>query len=83
MNTSEFLEAPIKVEAKMSDGQLQPHSVVWQGRQYTVITVGRQWAAQDGTHILIEVHDGSRMEIQLGNDLNWRLLRYWPTTASV
>ncbi len=61
MNTPEFVDAPIKVEAKMSDRQLHPQTVVWQGRKYAVIAIGRQWTAEDGTHVLLEVHDGSRM----------------------
>lgn len=82
MNTPNFVDAPIRVEAKMTDQQLRPQTIVWQGRKYAVIAIGRQWTAEDGTHVLLEVHDGSRMEVQLGNDLNWRLLRHWPATTT-
>ena len=83
MNSPQFPDTPIKVDAKMTNGHLEPQTVTWDKNQYTVVTIGRQWTDKDGTHILIEVHDGSRMEIKLDHTLNWRLQRYWPTITTV
>jgi len=83
MNTPIFPDASIKVEARMIAGQLQPQTIVWQQQTYTVMAIGRQWSAEDGAHLLLELHDQSRMEIRLGNNLTWRLLRHWPATTSV
>ena len=83
MTDAHFIDAPVKVEANLVEGQVKPQSITWQGRLYQVIGVGRQWAAQDGIHLLVELHDQSRMEICLGPDLNWQLCRYWPATTLV
>lgn len=83
MSSPQFADSPIKVEAHMTDERIRPQTIIWGNQTYTVTVIGRQWSEEDGTHILIEVHDSSRMEIKLGNDLNWRLQRYWPPTVTV
>ena len=83
MNGSQILNIPITVEAKMSGRHIQPQRIIWNNRQYRVIGLGRQWADEEGRHILVEVHDGGRMEIRLGNDSDWVLTRHWPATTAV
>jgi hypothetical protein len=81
MHKSQPIDAPVEVEANLADGKVNPQSVTWLGQQYQVIGVGRQWQAENGTHVLIELHDQSRMEVCLGQNLRWQLCRYWPATA--
>jgi hypothetical protein len=81
MSESQPVDVSINVDSKMSEGKLQPQTVTWRGRRFQVIGVGRQWADNHGTYILVELHDHSRMEIRLGYDLNWQLCRYWPVSA--
>jgi len=78
MTIPQILDSPIQVEAQMTGQQIQPQTITWRQQTQAVIATGRQWTEADGRHILVEVLDGSRMEIRLGTDLSWRLLRYWP-----
>ena len=77
----EFLDIPIQVEAHIQNDRLQPQRISWRQQTYSVIGLGRQWAEADGKHILVETHDGSRMEILYTLDFNWRLQRYWPALS--
>jgi hypothetical protein len=36
-----------------SHGQIRPRSFVYQGRTIPVDSIGRQWLARDGVHILV------------------------------
>lgn len=74
------LNEAITVTAHMLPEQIQPQTITWRKQNYTVTSIGRQWQGEDGRHILVEVHDGSRMEIRLGADIRWYLERYWPAT---
>lgn len=78
MNTPQTLDEPISVEAQLSGERLRPQQITWRGQTYTVIYIGRQWAEESSTCVLVELHDGSRMEIRLLPNLRWRLRRYWP-----
>ena len=77
MNKLQFINEPIRVKATMDDGYFHPQKITWREQIYTVVTVGRQWATDDGTHILVEVHDGSRMEVRLDCGFRWNLDKYW------
>lgn len=79
MTNVAYFDDVITVTAAIAfDGQTSPKTLTWQGDQYQVITVGRQWESEDGRHILIEVAGGDRFELQLSRaDLLWRLKRAW------
>jgi len=83
MSNPQLLNEPIIVKALLNGEQLYPETVRWQNRSYQVISIGRQWLDEQGTHVLLEVHDGSRMEVVLGHNLAWRLRYYWPTGTTV
>ncbi len=78
MNSPQFLDDPISVEAHLSGKLLYPEALDWRGQTYAVVSVGRQWTEDNAPHVLIELHDGCRMEIKLLADLSWRLCSYWP-----
>jgi len=46
-----------------------------------VISVGRQWSEGDKTHILLELDDGSRMEVTYVATRAWQVTRYWAPPA--
>ena len=79
MTNVAYFDDVITVTAAIAlDGQTSPKTFTWQGTQYRVITIGRQWESEDGRHILIEVAGGDRFELQLSRaDLLWRLKRAW------
>ena len=81
MHKSQPIEDSVQVEASLTDGKVNPQTVTWQGRQYQVIGIGRQWQEANGTHVLIELHDQSRMEVCMGANLSWQLCRYWPAAT--
>ena len=83
MLTIEQLDLPIQVEAQISDQTLHLQSITWKNQVYAVIGQGRQWSSSEGKHVLVELHDGSRMEVRCGQDFAWRLLRYWPPAITV
>ena len=66
MTEMEFLNEPIAVTSAIDDqGQVKPQTMIWRGRPYTIVSVGRQWDQTGNRHILIEGSDGSRFEIML------------------
>ena len=79
----QFVEEPVAVEALLSDGRVTPQQVTWRGRTQLVLSVGRQWQEADGRHVLVELYDGSRMELLLQTDLQWVMRRYWPPVFAV
>lgn len=79
----QILDDPISVEALMHNESLQPQNISWRQQTYTVIGLGRQWVGTDGKHILVENHDGSRMELVYNLELGWRLHRYWAAIINV
>ena len=85
MTQTKFFDEPIAVTASVDQaGQTTPVSLTWQGKDYALTVVGRQWDAEDGRHVLVESATGDRFEIQLSReDLLWRLKRSWSeeTTA--
>ncbi len=83
MNALQFVDDKIIVNATLDKGRLNPKTVTWQDKTYTVISVGRQWSKGDTTHVLVELHTGSRMEIKMTPNFIWRLQRYWPAIFAV
>ncbi len=77
MNLPQRLNDAIVVEGNLRGELVFPKKITWREKQYQVISVGRQWSESDITHILLEVDDGSRMEITYATKKAWRLLRYW------
>jgi hypothetical protein len=79
MAQTKFFDEPIAVTASVDHaGQTTPVSLTWQGKDYVLTVVGRQWDAEDGRHVLVESATGDRFEIQLSReDLLWRLKRSW------
>jgi len=79
MADTKFFNEAITVTASIDrDGQTNPKSFSWQGQNYVLISVGRQWEADDGRHVLVEAANGDRFEIQLSReDLVWYLRRAW------
>ncbi len=82
MSEVQFLREPVQVEAHISAGGLRPEAVRWQETDYAVVSVGRQWPAADGVHVLVEVYNGARMELVFGGN-RWHLQRYWPVDGLV
>ena len=79
MADTKFLNEVITVTASIdSEGQTLPQNFTWQGKSYTLVSVGRQWETDDGRHVLVEAANGDRFEIQLSReDLVWYLRRAW------
>jgi hypothetical protein len=45
---------PIRVQADFDpQGQIRPRAFVYQGRSVAVDSIGRQWQARDGQHMLV------------------------------
>ncbi len=84
MQNSEWLDESIFVEGGLRGEMLVPRKVVWRKKPLTVISVGRQWEEDDLTHVLVELHNHSRMELTFSHQLGWRVVRYWlPPAAAV
>jgi hypothetical protein len=83
MTHSQFLDDPVSVDANLRNNRLFPKTIRWREQDFVVTTIGRQWAEEGGNHVLVELHNGSRMEITLLGDLSWRLWRYWPPVYAV
>ncbi len=84
MQNSEWLDEAILVEGGLRGELLVPRKVVWRGKTLTVVSTGRQWLADDITHVLVELHDRSRMELTFSHQSGWRVVRYWlPPAATV
>ena len=79
----QFVDEPVLVDALLSGGRVMPQTVTWREKSQVVLSVGRQWAAEDGTHVLVELYDGSRMELLLQANLRWVVRRYWPPVFAV
>jgi hypothetical protein len=79
MTNPEFLDDPITATGTIdSQGQLSVQSFTWQGQQYPVVTIGRQWADEAGRHLLVEAAGGVRFELLLRRrDLIWSVQRVW------
>ena len=82
MSTAQFLNETVTVEASLKNDRLQPQAITWRGQTYRVTAVGRQWSEDDNTFVLVEIHDGSRMEIVLGANLTWQVRQFWPATTA-
>jgi hypothetical protein len=81
MVNPEFFDDPIEITLTMdSQGQISLQNFTWQGQQYPVVAVGRQWDEDDGRHVMAEAADGARFELQLRRqDLIWYVSRVWRT----
>lgn len=79
MADTKFFNEPITVTASIDpNGQTIPQGLNWQGKNHTLTSVGRQWEADDGRHVLVEAANGDRFEIQLSReDLVWYMRRVW------
>ena len=79
MTNPEFFDDPITATGTIdSQGQLSVQSFTWQGQQYPVVTMGRQWADEAGRHLLVEAAGGTRFELLLRRqDLIWSVQRVW------
>lgn len=80
MNAPVFVDESISVEASLAGDALHPRQISWNGQTYHVVSVGRQWEEAGLKHILVEVADGSRMDLILYTDLTWQLHRYWASS---
>jgi hypothetical protein len=49
------------------DGKITPIDFTWQGRQYTIESVGRRWRDEQGTHILVMIPGGRVFELLFGS----------------
>lgn len=78
MTNSEWLDETIWVEGGLRGEMIVPRKVAWREKTLTVISVGRQWLQEDATHVLVELHDRSRMELTFSHKNGWRIVRYWP-----
>ena len=81
MNLPQHLNDPISVEGNLRNEALFPKKITWQKKHYQVISVGRQWSEGDKTHILLELDDGSRMEVTYAATRAWLVTRYWRPPA--
>ncbi len=77
MPNSEWLNNTIFVEGGMRGEMLIPRKIMWRNKLFSVISVGRQWKEETETHLLVELHDGSRLEVIFSNERGWRAVRYW------
>ena len=79
MAETKFFNEAITVTASIDPtGQMIPKSLNWQGKTIVLTSVGRQWEADDGRHILVEAANGDRFELQLSRkDLVWYMKRAW------
>lgn len=79
MINTEFFDEPISVTCFIDDqGHTNLQSLTWQGKQYTIVAVGRQWDEDDGRHVMAEAADSTRFELQLRReDLIWRVRKVW------
>ncbi len=75
-----FHDDPVEVSSTLrADGHLIVHQLTWQGRNYPIVTMGRQWADAAGRYALIEAADGTRLELHLNREsLLWRVRKVWP-----
>ena len=80
-NTAQGLEKePVQVSATTHGAALRPSELQWRGQTWVVVSVGRQWVADTDNlrHILVELHDGTRLELTVDAALNWYVQRTWP-----
>jgi hypothetical protein len=79
MTETAYFDDIITVTASIDhQGQIMPQGFIWQGKQQTITSAGRQWETDQGRHILVEAANGDRFELLLSrDDLLWRLKRAW------
>ena len=82
MNT-EFLDDPIRVTCSIDEqGNTNLQNLTWDGTQYTILAIGRQWDDDDGRHVMAEAADTTRFELLLPReDLIWRIRKAWRVSA--
>ncbi len=83
MQNSEWLNEAVLVEGGLRGEMLVPRQVVWREKSLTVVSVGRQWKEETDTHVLVELHNHSRMELTFSFQNGWRVVRYWSPPAAV
>jgi hypothetical protein len=55
---------PIQVTARFDpNGEIQPESFQWKGREYPVVSTGRQWFDEKGCHVLVMDPDDQVYEL--------------------
>jgi hypothetical protein len=79
MAHEEFFNDPVKLICSIDEqGHTMPQTLTWKEEPHTVVSVGRQWEEENGRHVLAEVADGTRFELQLNrDDLVWYIRRVW------
>ena len=77
----------IEVTARFSiQGKIIPINFVWNSRSYRVHTIGRNWQAKDGLHILVMTRRNQAYHLLFNSDsAQWFLIRGGeaPTVPSV
>jgi hypothetical protein len=54
----------IQVTARFDlDGKITPIEFTWNGRQYTLDSIGRRWQDEKGVHILVMIPGGRVFEL--------------------
>ena len=84
MSTSQVLNTKIAVTASIDQtGLTRPSTIRLHGKTLVVVAVGRQWEAEEGRYVLVEVGDGARYELLLSRrDLRWHIKRAWPVSLA-
>jgi len=81
MTIEQFPDKVVAVTATIDqNGKTMPIDLTLQGKTHSIISVGRQWETEEGRHILAEIANGERYELQLSRiNLVWRIKRAWLT----
>jgi len=57
-------------------GQVNPVSFIWQGRAYSIASIGRRWQAKDGLHMLVMTPENRAFHLVFNDQENaWYLIR--------
>lgn len=85
MTDIEYFNDPISVTGTTDTlGEVHPRQFDWRNQQYPIVSVGRQWETEEGRHILVEIANGDRFELQLDRaELRWRLTKAWRTLSMI
>jgi hypothetical protein len=72
-----FVDKPTAVDAHFdADGAVRPRRFTWNQARLDVSDVGRQWADEDGRHVLVMVGGRETFELVLRRDnLIWWVVR--------
>ena len=74
---------PIEVTAQFRiDGQIVPLRFVLNGKTFPIESIGRNWQAEDGVHILVMIPGGKVVELILNLSQGRWYLRCLPASRS-